>query len=101
LKLSEHPTDEVAKRPEAISGTALAAQPQPSRLWRWLHEPLLQFLLIGLALFVVYDALHPTSDAKSESNRIVLTPDDFEQLGRHLAGAGATSANFRTNAKPH
>jgi peptidyl-prolyl cis-trans isomerase C len=81
LKLSEHPTDEVAKRPEAISGTALAAQPQPSRLWRWLHEPLLQFLLIGLALFVVYDALHPTSDAKSESNRIVLTPDDFEQLG--------------------
>jgi peptidyl-prolyl cis-trans isomerase C len=81
LKLSEHPTDEAPKPPEAISGTALADQPQPSRLRRWLREPLLQFLLIGLALFVVYDTLHPTSDAKSDSNRIVLTPDDFEQLG--------------------
>jgi peptidyl-prolyl cis-trans isomerase C len=59
----------------------LAAQPPPSRLRRWLREPLLHFLLIGLALFVVYDALYPTSDAKSESNLIVLTPDDFEQLG--------------------
>jgi peptidyl-prolyl cis-trans isomerase C len=81
LKLSEHPTDGVAKQPEGITGTALASQPAPSRLRRWLREPLLQFLLIGLALFVVYDTLHPTSDAKSESNLIVLTPDDFEQLG--------------------
>jgi peptidyl-prolyl cis-trans isomerase C len=81
LKLSEHPTDEAAERPEATSGTALAAQPQPSGLRRWLREPLLQFLLIGLALFVVYDTLHPASDANSESNQIVLTPDDFEQLG--------------------
>ena len=79
--MSEHPTDGVAKQPEACSGVALAARPQPSRLRRWFREPLLQFLLIGLALFVVYDTLHPTSDAKSESNRIVLTPDDFEQLG--------------------
>jgi peptidyl-prolyl cis-trans isomerase C len=81
LKLSEHPTDEAARQPEAISGTALAAEPPPSRLRRWFREPLLQFLLIGLALFVVHDTLHPTSDAKSESNLIVLTPDDFEQLG--------------------
>jgi peptidyl-prolyl cis-trans isomerase C len=71
----------VAKQPEAITGTALAAQPPPSRLRRWLREPLLQFLLIGLALFVVYDTLHPASDAKSQSSLIVLTPDDFEQLG--------------------
>jgi peptidyl-prolyl cis-trans isomerase C len=79
--LSEHPTDGAAEQPEAVSGTALTAQPQPWRLRRWLREPLLQFLLIGLALFVVYDVLHPASNAESESNRIVLTPDDFEQLG--------------------
>jgi peptidyl-prolyl cis-trans isomerase C len=81
LKLLEHPTDGAARQPEAVSGNAPAAQSQPSRLLRWLREPLLQFLLIGFALFVVYDTLHPASDAKSESNRIVLTPDDFEQLG--------------------
>jgi peptidyl-prolyl cis-trans isomerase C len=81
LKLPEHPADGAAKQLEAVSGTAFAAELQPSRLRRWLREPLLQFLLIGLALFVVYDTLNPTSDAKSESNRIVLTPDDFEQLG--------------------
>jgi peptidyl-prolyl cis-trans isomerase C len=45
------------------------------------REPLLHFLLIGLVLFVVYDQMHPSSETKSESNRIVLTSDDFEQLG--------------------
>ena len=79
--MSEHPTGGAAEQPEAISGTALPAEPQPSRLRRWLREPLLQFLLIGLALFVVYDILHPASDAKSGSSLIVLTPSDFEQLG--------------------
>jgi peptidyl-prolyl cis-trans isomerase C len=48
---------------------------------RWSREPLLHFLLIGLLLFAVSNRLHPGSEAKSESNRIVLTPDDFEQLG--------------------
>jgi peptidyl-prolyl cis-trans isomerase C len=48
------------------------------RLWR---EPLLHFLLIGALLFIVYDRLHPAPDNKSDLNRIVLTPDDFEQLG--------------------
>jgi hypothetical protein len=50
-------------------------------LRRWSREPLLHFLLIGLLLFAVYDRLHPGSETKPESNRIVLTPDDFEQLG--------------------
>jgi peptidyl-prolyl cis-trans isomerase C len=50
-------------------------------LRRLSREPLLHFLLIGLVLFVVYDRLHPGEETKSESNRIVLTPDDFEQLG--------------------
>jgi peptidyl-prolyl cis-trans isomerase C len=49
-------------------------------LRRLTREPLLHFLLIGLVLFVVYDRLHPGAENKSESSRIVLTPDDFEQL---------------------
>lgn len=68
----EQAADQTAK------GAPLAAQ--PSILQRLTREPLLHFLLIGLALFVVYDRLHPTAETKSESNRIVLTPDDFQQL---------------------
>src|ERR1700744_3498904 len=79
LKLVEHPGDGAAKQPDPVPKSPLAAR--PSRLRRWLREPLLHFLLVGLALFVVYDALHPTSGAQSKSSRIVLTPDDFEQLG--------------------
>jgi peptidyl-prolyl cis-trans isomerase C len=56
--------------------TALA---QPSRLRRWSREPLLRFLLIGLALFVGYGALHPKPEGTSD-NRIVLTPDDLVQM---------------------
>jgi hypothetical protein len=48
-------------------------------LRRLLREPLLHFLLIGVALFLAYDSLRP-SENKSESNRIVLTAADFEQL---------------------
>jgi peptidyl-prolyl cis-trans isomerase C len=50
-------------------------------LRRLSREPLLHFLLIGLVLFVVYDRLHPAAESKAASNRIVLTSDDFEQLG--------------------
>jgi peptidyl-prolyl cis-trans isomerase C len=53
---------------------------QPSRLRRWSREPLLHFLLIGLVLFAGYSILHPKSEAASESNRIVLTPDDLVQM---------------------
>jgi hypothetical protein len=54
---------------------------RPSLLRRLTAEPLLRFLLIGLALFIGYRVLHPNPEAKSESNLIVLTPHDFVQLG--------------------
>jgi peptidyl-prolyl cis-trans isomerase C len=57
-----------------------AAPVQPSRLRRSSREPLLHFLLIGLVLFVSYSVLHPKSEAASDSNRIVLTPDDLVQM---------------------
>jgi hypothetical protein len=78
LKLADRSTDEAAVRPDPVPNAALADQ--PSMLRRWSREPLLHFLLIGLLLFVVYDRLHPSQETKSESNRIVLTPEDFQQL---------------------
>jgi peptidyl-prolyl cis-trans isomerase C len=48
---------------------------------RWLREPLLQFLLAGLALFAGYRALNPQSAEPASSNRIVITQDDLRQMG--------------------
>ncbi|MCA6118154.1 peptidyl-prolyl cis-trans isomerase [Bradyrhizobium sp. WSM 1738] len=68
-----------AERSDSVSDATLVTQPSIVR--RLANEPLLHFLVVGLILFVVYDRLHPDLEAKSESNRIVLTPADFEQLG--------------------
>jgi len=51
-----------------------------SRLKRWLREPLLHFLLIGLALFAGYRALNPEANGHDSSDRIVLTEDDPRQM---------------------
>jgi len=45
---------------------------------RWLSEPLVHFLLIGLLLFAVYAVLNPGQERSL--NRIVLTGDDLRQL---------------------
>lgn len=54
--------------------------PHPSPLRRWLREPLVHFLVAGLALFVVYRALNPATTAQQNSHRIELTEDDLRQL---------------------
>jgi peptidyl-prolyl cis-trans isomerase C len=69
---------ETAGERDAVADATLTAK--PSTLRRLVREPLLHFLLIGLVLFLAYDRLHPGAENKSESNRIVLTPGDFEQL---------------------
>ena len=51
-----------------------------SRLRRLLREPLLHFLLAGLALFVLYRALNPASAERDSSNQIRLTEDDLVQM---------------------
>jgi peptidyl-prolyl cis-trans isomerase C len=56
------------------------ASPQPSRLKRWMREPLLHFLLIGVTLFGIYHWLNPTSLNTDTSRRIELTNDDIRQL---------------------
>jgi hypothetical protein len=67
---------------EAASGVNpdAAVPDRPSLLHRWSREPLVHFLLIGLALFAGYSVLHPKPEAASGSNRIVLTPDDLVQM---------------------
>lgn len=52
----------------------------PSFPNRWLREPLLHFLLAGLALFAGYRALHPELNSRDLSDRIVLTEDDLRQM---------------------
>jgi peptidyl-prolyl cis-trans isomerase C len=47
---------------------------------RWAREPLLHFLLIGSALFVIYHWFNPTAASSDTSRRIELTNDDIRQL---------------------
>jgi len=47
---------------------------------RWLREPLLHFVLIGLILFAAYGYLQSDNESDESSNQIVLTTDDIRQL---------------------
>ena len=47
---------------------------------RWLREPLLHFLLIGMALFVVWGKLNPAQIREGGMSRIVITEDDLVQF---------------------
>src|ERR1700724_3390134 len=52
----------------------------PSRAKRWLREPLLHFLVAGLALFAIYRTLNPPPEQPDEGKRIVITEDDLRQV---------------------
>ncbi len=58
----------------------LQTQLQPFFVKRWLREPLVHFLLIGLALFVVYCLLNLVPGDRYHANRIELTADDLRQM---------------------
>ena len=49
-------------------------------LKRWLREPLLHFLLLGLALFAVYAYLHRGRLGIESSRQIVVSLDELQQL---------------------
>ena len=51
-----------------------------SGLRRWLRDPLLHFLLIGIALFGGYRWLNPPPDRADLADQIVLTSDDLRQI---------------------
>ena len=56
------------------------AAPTASFGRRWLREPLLHFLLIGMALFVVWGKLNPAQIREGGMSRIVITEDDLVQF---------------------
>jgi hypothetical protein len=66
--------------PESAETRPTAPSPPPARPGRWLREPLLHFLLAGLALFVAYRALNPASAEREASDQIKLTEDDLRQI---------------------
>jgi hypothetical protein len=47
---------------------------------RWLREPLLQFLLLGLLLFAGYHLLNRNRDQRESPGRIEFTADDLRQI---------------------
>ena len=71
--------------------SSVAAEAQPATdsalppsflpfLKRWLREPLLHFLLIGLALFAIYAYMHRGRMGIESSRQIVLSLDDLRQM---------------------
>jgi len=55
---------------------------------RWLREPLLQFLVVGVLLFGMWKAVNPDASDRGPTNRIVLTDDDLKQLATTWIMAG-------------
>ena len=52
-----------------------------SKVFGWWREPLLQFLVIGAAMFAAYGVLNPGSGRAESSKSIEVTVDDLRQLG--------------------
>lgn len=55
-------------------------KPMSAHLKRLSREPLVHFLLIGLALFAAYSLMNQGTNQEGSSTRIVLTEDDIRQL---------------------
>src|SRR5262249_58697264 len=70
--------------------SALPPTPPP-RVKRWLREPLLHFLLAGLALFLVSRRLNPSPVERDASNQIKLTEDDLRRLTTAWVAQGRPS----------
>jgi peptidyl-prolyl cis-trans isomerase C len=54
------------------------------KLKRWLREPLLHFLLLGLALFAVYAYTHRGRGGVESSKQIALTLDELRQMDMYF-----------------
>jgi hypothetical protein len=50
------------------------------KLNRWLREPLLHFLLLGVVLFVAYSYFHRGRGGVESSKQIALTLDDLRTM---------------------
>ena len=68
---------------DSLLGTASdgSAKAQHGVRWmRWMREPLAQFLIIGVALFLINGALNHGASQPGSSYQIALTIDDLRQL---------------------
>jgi hypothetical protein len=61
---------------------------KPSRIRRWLREPLLHFLFAGAVVFAVYELLNPAGGRIDRADQITLTQDDLRQLAVHWLAQG-------------
>jgi hypothetical protein len=66
--------------PQQGSGPQGSRDARPSRIRRWLREPLLHFLVAGALIFAVYEQLNPAAGRIDRANQITLTADDLRQL---------------------
>jgi peptidyl-prolyl cis-trans isomerase C len=58
--------------------------PNPPALKRWLREPLLHFLLIGIALFGAYSYAHRGRGGFESSRQITLSLDELAQMDMYF-----------------
>ncbi len=78
---------ELGSRRQGTLQSALFAKLRNSRfplLKRWSREPLLHFLLIGLAVFAVYAYMHRGRGGVESSRQIVLSLDDLQQMDTYF-----------------
>ena len=81
----------------SVNEASSVVEPQPaiersgSRPWlstvlkRWLREPLLHFLLIGIAVFAVYAYTHRGRGGVESSRQITLSLDELGQMDMYFA----------------
>jgi peptidyl-prolyl cis-trans isomerase C len=60
--------------------SSAGAPEEAMRFSRWLREPLMLFLIVGVALFGLFRAVQPEAFNRGATNRIVLTQDDLRQM---------------------
>ena len=93
--------NEVSEVAEAERATE-SSEPRQSflpTLKRWLHEPLLHFLLIGIALFAVYAYTHQGRGGVESSRQIALSLDELQQMDTYFESQWhrqPTPAEFQT-----
>src|SRR5271167_3457392 len=78
----------------ASSFVSAEAQPAVEQSWlrrcflptmqRWLREPLLHFLLLGLALFAIYAYMHRGRLGIESSRQIVISLDELRQMDMYF-----------------
>jgi peptidyl-prolyl cis-trans isomerase C len=73
-----------------VSAAQHATEGSGTRQWfppatkRWLREPLLHFLLLGVALFAVYGYMHRGRGGFESSRQITLTLDELAQMDMYF-----------------